>query len=398
MKILFVCQYYYPDTFNVTDVCEGLAACGHEITVLAGLPNYPGGVVLDEYRKGKKRDEMVNGVRVLRTFEIGRGQGNARLAVNYYSFVMSSMLKVARIKEDFDLVFVYQLSPVMMAQAAIKYQKKHKKPLFLYSLDLWPESLAAGNGGFLDKKSFLYKLFHKISGKIYRSADKIAVSSQSFIPHLEREFGINNIGYIPQFSGKSPAEAAERVNDSGICTLAFTGNIGKMQDIGTIIDAAKLLSHRNDFKIKIVGEGSALPEMKEKAKGVESVEFCGRVPATEVPRILENVDATLLTLTDNPTISLTLPAKVQTYMAAARPIIGGVMGEARQVIEAAQCGICCDPKRPDLLAAAIERFIETPADERQKMGENAYKYHKSHFIKDDIIDMFDKAIKDLAGC
>src|SRR4051794_1471119 len=121
MKILVVCQYYYPEPFRISDICESLVKKGHDVTVLTGLPNYPEGRVLDEYRKGNKRKEVLNGVKILRSFEIGRGNSSLKLFLNYLSYTVSGSLKALFMKEEFDVVLVNQLSPVIMGIPAIVY-------------------------------------------------------------------------------------------------------------------------------------------------------------------------------------------------------------------------------------------------------------------------------------
>ena len=140
MKILVVCQYYYPENFQITPICEQLVADGNEVTVVTGLPNYPTGIIPEEYKNGR-RNEFINGVHVIRCQEIGRKKGVFYLALNYLSYARSAYRMVNNLETDFDVVFVYQLSPILMAIPAIKYADKHKKPLFLYCCDLWPESI-----------------------------------------------------------------------------------------------------------------------------------------------------------------------------------------------------------------------------------------------------------------
>ena len=154
MKILVICQYYSPEPFRHSDICEELVKRGHEVTVVTGLPNYPMGKIYDGFRHGKKRDEQINGVKIHRCFIIGRRHGAIFRFLNYYSYAISSHFYVKHLKDDFDVVFVNQLSPVMMAKAGITYKKKHNKKLVLYCLDLWPESLVAGG---ITRGSFIYK-------------------------------------------------------------------------------------------------------------------------------------------------------------------------------------------------------------------------------------------------
>ena len=159
-KILVICQYYKPEPFRISDICEEMVCRGHEVQVVTGYPNYPEGVLYEGYGKGKHIDEVINGVKVHRCFTIPRQTGTVKRMENYYSYAVSSVKYVLSDKctasdgKQFDVVFCNQLSPVMMADAAIAYKKKHKVPAVMYCLDLWPESLIAGG---VTRKSPIYK-------------------------------------------------------------------------------------------------------------------------------------------------------------------------------------------------------------------------------------------------
>ena len=166
IKILVVCQYYYPEPVRITDICEELVKQGNEITVLTGVPNYPMGNIYNGYKLFNNKDEVINGVKIKRCFTIPRKKGKVTRLLNYISFPLSSASKIRKLEKDFDIVLVNQLSPVIMANAGIKYKKKNNIKLVLYCLDLWPESLLVGG---VSKKSILYKFFYKLSEKIYSS-------------------------------------------------------------------------------------------------------------------------------------------------------------------------------------------------------------------------------------
>ncbi len=168
---------FYPEQFRVNDICFELAAQGHNITVLTGLPNYPSGTVAKEYRWFRKRKEEINGVQVIRSWLTGRGKGSIRLALNYLSFALSASIQALSLRKDFDLVLIYQLSPVAMALPGILLKKLTGKPLVLYCHDLWPESIASA--GF-SSESTLYKLLYRLSRWIYLKADHIFISSRQF--------------------------------------------------------------------------------------------------------------------------------------------------------------------------------------------------------------------------
>ena len=393
MKILVVCQYYYPEPVRIADICEELVKCGHEVTVLTGIPNYPMGIIHKDYRYGKKRDENINGVHVIRCFTIGRRHGVLFRVLNYFSYPLSAMLKIPKLDKDFDVVFVNQLSPVMMAWPAIKYKKRYKKKLVLYCLDLWPESLEAGG---IKKGNLVYKLFHWISEKTYKQADRLLVTSRTFNKYFEEEFGMNSeeIIYMPQyaedlFSNMESNMDKEKTPDDEY-NFVFAGNVGKAQSVETIIEAANLLKDKKNIKFHIVGNGSALEHCKEMAKeyGLTSVIFHGRRPVEEMPKYYAMADAMLITMFDNAMISKTLPGKVQTYMAAGKPIIGAINGETRRAIEEAECGICGPAEAAEIFSENILNFIES--NKKKEMAFTARDFYEKNFTK----ELFMKCLAD----
>ena len=375
MKILVISQYYSPEPFKVADVCEALVEAGHEVDVVTSFPNYPMGEIYEGYKNSLHKKELINGVNVHRIFTIGRKSGFLFRILNYYTFSLCSTLFVNKLKKDYDVVFVYQLSPVLMANAGIKYKKKHNKKVVLYCLDLWPDSLISG-GIRLD--SLIYSYFERVSDRIYNSCDKILVSSKLFIPHMKEQFSVQNISYLPQYAESVFKPEAVPAKDT--VDLTFAGNIGSAQSVETILYAAKILKDEN-IKFHIVGDGSELESCKRIADkhNLSNVIFHGRKPVEEMPEIYKNSDAMLVTLIADTIISKTLPGKVQTYMAAGKPIIGAVTGEAEDVIKEAGCGFVAPAEDAEKLAEVIREFLKS---DKVLLGENSYKYYERHFNKD----------------
>ncbi|NMH73900.1 glycosyltransferase family 4 protein [Bacillus sp. RO2] len=395
MKILVVCQYYYPEPFRISDICETLVKNGHEVTVLTGLPNYPEGRILDDYRNGNKRSEEINGVKVIRCFEIGRGNGNLQLFLNYLSFSVSASIKALLLKEKFDVIFVNQLSPVMMGIPAIFYKNKHNRKMLLYCLDLWPDSLAAGG---IKESSIIYKVFKKLSKWIYSSADSIAVTSNMFKEYYKNTLGVNtdSIIHLPQYAEDLFSESVEVTKENKF-NFVFAGNIGDMQSVDTIIKAANELKERTEITFHIVGDGSKLEECKllsEKLK-LENILYYGRRPVSEMPKYYGLADAMLITLKDNKNISYTLPGKVQSYMAASKPIIGAINGEANQVITDAKCGLVCSAENYKELANLIIEFCNS--DKKEEIAKNSYDYYVSHYSKEKFISKLENTLINLGG-
>lgn len=379
-RILVVCQYYYPEPFRISDICEEMVRRGHEVQVVTGYPNYPEGVLYEGYGKGKHIDEVINGVKVHRCFTIPRETGTVKRLMNYYSYPLSSSsfvrskACVASDGKPFDVVFCNQLSPVMMADAAIAYKKKYKVPVVMYCLDLWPESLIAGG---ITRTSPIYKFFHHISKKIYRQMDKILITSRMFSDYLSGEFGVekDRIEYLPQYA-EGIFERIPMRKEDGVFNFMFAGNIGAVQSVETVIRAAEKLKDE-PVKFHIVGGGTDLERIQELGKGLENVVFYGRRPLEEMPSFYAKADAMLVTLAADPVLSLTLPGKVQSYMAVGKPIIGAIDGETKAVIETAQCGFCGKAESVDELVENIKSFIRS--DRREEMGKNARKYYEENF-------------------
>lgn len=379
MKILVVCQYYYPEPFRITDICEELVKRGHQITVLTGLPNYPEGKVLKEYRKKEHSDEIRNGVRIIRCYEHGRGKNSINMLWNYFSFAFSGKMMIRKLDNDFDLVFINQLSPVMMAWPGIKYAKRYGKKSLLYCYDLWPASLTAGG---IKKDSFAYKFFEKISKKVYNSVNHICVTSKSFTDYLVNVHGVSEqkISYLPQYSEDIFVGIEDKPHDG--FNFVFAGNVGKMQSVETIIKAAAVLKERRDIKIHVVGDGRDLDNCKLLASELktDNVIFYGRKSIEEMPNFYAMADAMLVTLAKDNLVSKTLPGKVQSYMAAGKPIIAAIDGETNKIILDAKCGYVCSSEDYKGLADLIMRFTkEINVDE---IKNNSILFFKSNFTKE----------------
>ena len=388
MKILVVCQYYYPEPFRVTDICEELVKRGHQVTVLTGLPNYPEGKILKEYKKKEHRDEMRNGVRVIRCNEHGRGKNAINMLWNYFSFAISGKRKVRKLDKDFDVVFINQLSPVMMAWPGIKYAKKYDKNTILYCYDLWPASLTAGG---IKKGSFIYKHFCKISRKIYNQVDHICVTSKSFTDYLVEEHGVdkNKISYLPQYC-EELYENIEPQPHEGF-NFVFTGNVGKMQSVETIIRAANLIKDRKDITIHIVGDGRDLENCRQLAQelGTDNVIFYGRKPIEEMPKFYAMADAMIVTLAKDELISKTLPGKVQSYMAAGKPIIGAADGETNTTIKASNCGHVC---AADDFISLADIMVKHKKEDNSSFEKNSKNYYLTNFTKSTFFNELEKQL------
>ena len=363
MKILLVSQHFYPDNFRVNDIAKELVAKGHDVTVLTSLPDYATGKVPADCKGLKNRKVEWNGVKVVRSFSVSRRSGLIFRMLNYVSFFLSSTLKALTFKEKFDVVMCYQTSPVLMANGAKAYAKKHKVPFFVYCLDLWPESLKAWHVG---EGNPLFKLMNKYSMSIY---NKVPMDKMVYLPQHAESLDLNE-----KMKGENTV-------------FAFGGNIGSVQNIECIIRAVAEIRDLNGFSVEIYGDGSELQNCKKLSTELgtdEKITFFGRVTWDELKERYNNADAFLLTLKPEGIIGQTVPAKLQEYMSGGRTVIASIDGAAKEIIEESRCGICVPADDHKALADAMKYFVEN----REKFGsceQNGKKYFNENFTREKFI-------------
>ncbi len=381
MKVLVICQYYDPEPFRISDICEDLVQKGHDVVVVTGTPNYPMGEIYNGYEDGQRADEMIRGVSVHRCKITPRKTGTWNRFKNYLSYAYTSRKYIKMLPGDFDVVFVYQLSPVLMAEAGMLYKKMHKKRLIIYCMDLWPESLCAGG---VKKGSLVYKIFRQISKRIYCSADQILVTSKMFQKYLKEMFAIpeSKIEYLPQYA-ESQFLNVDVKQQQKTFSLLFAGNIGVAQNVKTIIETAVLLREEN-VCFHIVGDGIELNDMMKCVEGLSNIFFYGRKPLEEMPRYYEMADAMLVTLIDEPVMSMTLPGKVQSYMAAGKPIVGAINGETALILNEVQGGYCAPAGDAEQLAKCILELRDS--GRVKEIGQKNQEYYLKNFAKEKFMD------------
>lgn len=395
MKILIVSQRYWPENFRITDIAETLVTLGHDVTVLTGLPNYPQGYIYDGYEKGENRIQEHNGVKIIRAKEIERRNNVLFRFLNYYSFPYYAKKIVKKLDKDFDVVLINELSPIMSANPGLYYKKLYGTKVVMYEMDLWPESLLAGG---IKRDSILYKHYKKVSGEIYSECDKILVSTKEHIGYIKELPGCSNVDieYLPQYAESIFEDSNYESVDNGIIDLMFAGNIGKAQSVDTIIKAAAILKDDPKYRFHIVGNGSELDNVKKLANelNVSNVIFYGQRPLKEMPELYKIADVMLVTLEDQPYANMTIPGKVQSYMAVGKPIIGAINGSCANFIKNNNIGYVCNSANAEGLSLIIKVLNIKDLSIIGKNSRNVYfnKYSKSYFVNK-LTDIFDNYLR-----
>lgn len=398
MKVLIVTQYYNPEQFQINEIAPELVRRGHQVMVVCGMPNYPKGEYFEGYDDNKRREEIIDGVNIIRCPQKARGHNPLSLMINYYSYVRNAYKEIDRLGADFDVVFAYQLSPVTSSLPAIRYKKKYGVPVLLYCLDIWPESAKSHLG---KKLGFLYQYVKKLSKSVYQNCDRILVTSRPFIDYLRRENEVSKekIGYLPQHADSSLLEMNLTSPDNKVADFMFAGNIGKGQHLETLVEAAEILGKSGKYRIHIVGAGSrkAAIESLVQEKGLtDNFVFYGNQKRSEMPKFYKMADAMLILLRQVNAVGLTMPGKLQAYMTLHKPIFGAINGAAKEVIEESHCGKCVSAQDAQGLAAIMKNYIEYPSD-YDGCGESAASYFLNHFTLKQYVDKLETELYNLVN-
>jgi len=394
MKILIVSQYFYPETFRVNTLCAELVKRGHEVTVLTGYPQYPQGEIYPGYGFRIPYEKEWNGATVHRIKMRPRGKTPLGLLLNCYSFVREGKKWVRKCKEKFDAIYVFEVSPVTVGLPAVAYTEKFGTPIFFNVQDLWPENVQIVLG--INNK-LVIGVINKIVDRIYTASHKILCSSSSFVENIAaRGVAREKLEFWPQFCSEPDYTGMEKpaCYKEDCFNIVFTGNIGEAQGLDLLVAAAEKLK-TTKVKWFLVGDGRAKEKIAKQVaeKGLEdAVTFIGRVSEEEANRYIHFADCAYLSFQKNELFNMTLPAKLQSYMACGTPILAAAGGESARVIREAGCGFVC-LQDADALAETVEKQVLTCRG-MEAMGSRAKQYFDAHFTMDVVIGRLEELMRE----
>ncbi len=395
MRVLIVSQYFWPENFQINAIVASLVDRGVEVEVLTGKPNYPEGVIAPGYRAFGFHRELWGGALLHRVPLFARGR-NSRvgLLLNYFSFVFFGLFGGAWMvrKRKYDVIFAYGVSPILQAIPALFIGWLKGNKVIFWVQDLWPESLSAT--GYIRNKMVL-KWVGRLVCFVYRHTDLLLVQSRAFEAPVATLAPGKPIAYYPNSvdatfaEPPSPDVALPDVPelDEGFAVV-FAGNVGAGQAVEVMVEAAALLKDVPQIRFVVFGQGSRWDWMREQvlSRGLTNLHLPGRFPVNNMPGLMQKAGALLVTLADEPIFAMTVPNKVQAYLAAGRPIVACLNGEGARLIEEAQAGFSVPAQDANALAAAILRMYQMPAEDRVRLGANGRRYFKAHFDHDKLVD------------
>ena len=407
MKLLIISQYYWPENFRINDIVKLLVNEGIEVTVLTGCPNYPSGLAFEGYSNYRKITEIhSDGYFIYRVPIILRGNSSSiRLFLNYISFILSGIIFSNSFLKDkkYDLVFVYGLSPLFQVIIGIYIKYIKKIPLITWIQDLWPDSLRLTGR---IKNRYVLNFISLLVSWVYKKNDLLLVQSRGFFKHIKDNVGSVPIVYLP-----TPGEVkSNSLVDHSFYSfdyflkdgfnLVFTGNLGSVQSLHTILDAAEILKQKEDIRIILIGSGSLKQWLSSEIlnRNLYNIILTGPYKPEVMPQIFSKASALLVSLNSDPILNLTIPAKVQSYLAAGKPIIASLSGEGARIILEAKAGLVCQTENPVALSEAILKLKFMNSYELEMMGALGKDYFLNNFhpniVVDNLINIFEHTIND----
>ncbi|AUX69625.1 glycosyltransferase WbuB [Porphyrobacter sp. HT-58-2] len=398
-RLILLTQWFDPEpTFKGLVFARALLARGYDVEVVTGFPNYPGGKVFPGYKIRPMQRTTVGGIAVTRlALYPSHDAGAVGRVLNYVTFFLTAWLYLTFVARRADIVYVYH-PPLTVGLAAVGAKFFRRTPTVIDIQDMWPDTLAA-TGMIANARAL--RVIGALCRWLYRRVNHIVVLSPGFRRLLiERGVPKAKISVIPNWADEAAigsAAASGPVPDlPGRFRLLFAGNMGRAQKLDTVLDAATLLRNvRPDIAVILLGGGLEVPRLQARtsAEGLSNVHFLPAVPMAEVGAYLAAADALLVHLRDDPLFAITIPSKMQAYLAAGRPMIMGVAGDAAEITTAAAAGLVVPSEAAEALASAIETLADMPAERRAAMGEAGRRYYDTHLSLDHGVAAFDNVFR-----
>jgi len=389
MRILFLTQFFDPEPMpRGLAFAKYLKNAGHEVEVITGFPNYPGGKIYPGYQLKWLQKEIIDGINITRVALYPSHDNSAiKRILNYFSFTLTSSLYGIFSAKKADVIYVYH-PPLTTGLSAVLISLFRRIP-FVYDIqDMWPDTLRAT--GMLNNK-FALSIVNILCRWVYNKATYITVLSPGFRELLlNRDVPADKIELIYNWCEEKTlnSTALLKTNEFGMkgyFNIVFAGTMGKAQALQDVLQAAKIIaSLTSKIQFVLVGGGIDLENLKQlvKQEAISNVKFLPRMPMNEVGSVLSMADVLLVYLKKDPLFKVTIPMKTQAYLAIGKPILMAVEGDAAALIRKANAGYCIKPGDPSIIANALLKMLALPEEELLAMGQRGANFYKENLAFD----------------
>ena len=398
MRILLLSQWFQPEpAFKGLPLAKALRDRGHEVEVLTGFPNYPGGRVYPGYRiRPWQRDNMEK-IRINRVaLYPSHDRSGLRRITNYLSFGLSAATIGSLLIKRPDVIYAFNLVTLSLATNLLKV--RFRCPVVFDIQDLWPDSVADSK---MLNSRFLLRILCRWSTFAYGSATHLITLSPGMKDEIvKRGIDQSRVSVVynwcnEEYTKPIPRDEslAAKYGLSGQFVVMFAGTMGVMQRLDVLLEAAeRLVAAESRIRFVFVGGGIECGLLKRIAldKHLANVVFIEKQPAENMARILGIADVTIVHLKDLPLFRIAVPSKIQAYMAAAKPIIAGIRGDAETIIRESGAGKVVAPEDSRAIADAVLEFYRMPEKERKTMGLRGLEFYRSNMSIEAGVDKIEK--------
>lgn len=403
MRILFLTQWFQPEpAFKSLPFAEALARQGHQIEVLTGFPNYPGGKLYPGYRLRLWHREQMDEIRVNRVaLYPSHDKSGLRRIINYTSFALSTFVLALALVDSPDIIYTYNL--VTLGPTACLLRWRYGAKLILDVQDLWPESVT--QSGMLHNP-IAVRLLTCACNWLYRQFDWLTVLSPGFKQTLvKRGVPADQIEVIYNWADETNQQLQVRDDElacslglQGKFTILFAGTMGVMQGLGTVLDAAEICRQTHPhIQFVLIGGGVERAALQAQLieRRIENVQLLSPQPTEAMGRYYALADALLVHLKDDPLFQITIPSKTQVYLSMGKPILMAMCGDAADLIRRAGAGLVCPPDDPSALAECVKRLAMMSDVERDRMGQAGLKFYRQNLSMAAGVARFEQRMKAL---
>ena len=393
MHILFLTQWFQPENiFKGLPFAKALKDRGHDVEVLTGFPNYPGGKLYPGYRIRFCQKEVMDGVTVHRVpLYPSHDQSALRRIANYLSFAFSAFLMGPWLIKKPDVIYVYNL--VTLGPAAFLLRFLFGSQVIIDVQDLWPESVS-GSRMLGDGK--IPQMLNNICNWVYRKADQLVVLSPGFKSTLiDRGVPSEKIQVIYNWcdDGNLCKALSRGTKTSDEFNILYAGAMGTVQGLETVLQCAAICAARlPGVGFVFIGDGAHRARLVQLATDMQldNVTFLPKRPIDAMQEIYDKADVLIVHLKDIPLFRITIPSKTQAYLCMGKPVIMAVRGDAAVLVEQAAAGIVCEPEQPHAMLEAIQQLYDMTPAARHMMGEKGREYYTQNLSSERGVKNFEE--------
>jgi glycosyltransferase involved in cell wall biosynthesis len=393
-KILIITEVFYPEEFLINDLALSLSEKGLTVSVLTLNPSYPSGKIHDGFKNKLFWKDSYKGIDIYRMRAVtGYKLNNFKKLMRYLNFMLIGSFISVGIGKKFDFIFGYNLGSLTDMVPAVIIRKLYKKPIMFWVQDIWPESVYAFG---IKKTKIFSTILNGFVRFMYRNVDSFGISSQGFrlklLRYVDKDIPIK---YIPNWNYQLDMEVQQAILSSeNKIHFTFAGNLGKVQNLENIISAFNSMSieYQRKSQLNLIGDGSVLENLKILARNNQNIIFHGRKHSSQMASFYKASDFLIISLIDLPIFSETVPAKMQTYIAAKKPILAFINGESAEIVNDNKLGLHASPSDVKAISKVFEKCIDMPDGKKEDFTLNCQTLLSTTFNKKIIIDKISETI------